>query len=122
MTGVRLHRRAPQLLPVVLAPLREELGDLAIFLVRLRRGEVATVLRLEGLLDLGIVEQILPIEVDLDEGLHRHAEDVVVLVVLEIVDEGGEVVDVEVRRGELRRVLQRLGDIDQEIRAPDSCR
>jgi hypothetical protein len=113
---VRLHRGAPQLEALVLAPLGEELGDVAVLLVRGRGRQRVAVLGLERLLGLGVVEQVLAVEVDLDEGLHRHAEEVVALGrILEVVDEAGEGALVEVRRLERGVVGQRLGDVDEEV-------
>jgi hypothetical protein len=114
MARMRLDGRAPELHPVVLAPLSEELGDVLVLLVGRRRCKVAAVLGFESFLRLGIAEQIFSIEIDLDEGLHRHAVNVAVGA-LEVVDEGGEILDLEVGRGELRIVLERLSNVDQEV-------
>ena len=85
-----------------------------VFLVGGRRLQVLAGLLLEGGLDLRIVEEVGPVEVDLDEGFHRDAEEVAVGV-LEVVGEGGEVALVEVRRLERGVVLQALGDVDEEV-------
>ena len=84
MAGVGLGGGSPELLALLLAPGGEELGDLGVFLVGRRRREVAAGLLLERGLDLRVVEEVGPVEVDLDEGFHRHAEEVAVGV-LEVV-------------------------------------
>ena len=84
MAGSGLRRGAPEVEALLLAVLGEELGDRRVVLVRRGRRQVLAGLGLEGGLDLGIVEQIGAVEVDLDEGFHRHAEEVAVGV-LEVV-------------------------------------
>src|SRR5919106_1012721 len=100
---------------VLLAPGGEELGDVAVLLEGRRRREVVAVLLLERGLRVRVLEQVLAVQVDLDEGLHRHAVDVAGLGVLEVVDEAREVVEAEVGRLQLRIVLRGLGQVDQKV-------
>ena len=114
MAGMRLGRRAPELLALVLAVFGEEFGDLRVVLVRLGGSQILAGLLLEGLLHCRIVEQIGPVKVDLDEGFHRNAEQVAGRI-LEVVRECREMRFIEVRRLQRRVVLQRLGHVDQEV-------
>ncbi len=112
MAGVRLGRGTPDVL--ALTPLGEELGDLGVVLVRRGRLQVLAGLLLERGLDLRIIEEVGPVEIDFDEGFHGDAEEVAVGI-LEVVGEGGEGFLREVRRLQRRVIGQRLGDIDEEV-------
>ena len=114
MAGVGLGGGAPESCPCSLPHSVKNSAICGVFLVGRRRLQVLAGLLLEGGLDLRVVEEVGPVEVDLDEGFHRNAEEVAVGV-LEVVGEGGEVRLVEVRRLERRVVLQRLGDVDEEV-------
>ena len=109
-----LHRRAPQLDPLLLAVGGEELGDVAVLLVRRRRRERVAVLLLERRLDLGVAEQIGAVEVDLDERLHRHAEDIPVGVG-EVLEERVEVVPREPRRLQVSVLLEHRREVGQPL-------
>ena len=115
MPRCALHRRAPQIQTLLLTVRSEELGVVGILLKRRRRRQIVPVLRLERRLNLRILEQILPIEVDLHERLHRHTVHVTCLRILEGVDEGGEVVEIELGSHQPRVVLQHLRQVDQEV-------
>ncbi len=109
-----LNRGAPQFQVVLLAVFGKELGVVAPLGERRRGREIVAHLFLEFRLDRGILEQVLAIEIDLDEGFHRNAEHVAIAV-LEVVDEGREHLRVEVRRREVGIVGERLRDVHQEI-------